>query len=620
MLAVLLYHGGVTWMQGGYLGVDAFFVLSGFLITALLLGEWRSSGGIAFGRFWIRRARRLLPALGLVVLGVIAYGAFLAPPHQLEALRADLFSTLGYVTNWRLIFSGQGYFEQFAAPSPLKHAWSLAIEEQFYLVWPLVVYGLCRWLRLSWRAMAALFGGLAIASCVWMSVMYARAGVTRVYYGTDTRAQALLIGAALAVVYVSVGPVRREVARRALAVLALVAVGVTGWLWVTAGDDSTWLYQGGYFLAAIAIAAVVARVAQPKSGVLGAVLSWSPIRWIGRISYGLYLWHWPIYVVVTTERTGLDGTPLLLVRLAITFAAATASYYLVEMPVRNGALRGWRSWVVVPTAAGALVAGALLVTADARPVVASDAVARAASSEVRQANREATSKLAQAEAVGAARPTGVLVVGDSVALTLGLGLQEAGLDDKVFTVNRSQTGCGLTHQGEVLVEGRVQTINDYCDQVPKWAADVQELRPDLSLMLIGAWDAYDRRIDGQWIGFGAPEWDALMVQDLQAAVDALSSAGGKVVFATVPHFENRYVVNQPSEFKSAFDPWRVDHLNALLRQVAQANADRVRVIDLGGYLDPPERRGLLEDGVHFGPESRKVVADWLAPQLHQLAR
>jgi hypothetical protein len=325
-------------------------------------------------------------------------------------------------------------------------------------------------------------------------------------------------------------------------------------------------------------------------------------------------------VVVTAESTGLEGTPLLLARLAIIFAAASASYYLVELPVRNGALRGWRSWVVVPTGAGALVAGAILVTADARPVVASDAVARAASSEVRQANREATNKLAQAEAVAAARPTSVLMVGDSVALTLGLGLQEAGLDDKVFTVNRSQTGCGITHQGEVLVEGRVQTINGYCDQVPHWAAAVQELKPDLSLMLIGAWDAYDRRIDGQWIGFGAPEWDALMLQELQAAVDALSSAGGKVVFATVPHFENRYVVNRPPEFKSAFDPWRVDHLNALLRQVAQANADRVGVVDLAAYLAPPERRSLLEDGVHFGPESRKIVGDWLAPQLHQLAR
>jgi hypothetical protein len=443
--------------------------------------------------------------------------------------------------------------------------------------------------------------------------------VSRAYYGTDTRAQALLIGAALAVVYVSVGGVRTDVARRVLTTAALLAVAVTGWLWATAGDTATWLYQGGYLVAALAVATVILRVAQPRPGVLGGALSWGPLRWIGLVSYGLYLWHWPIYVVVTTDRVGLDGTTLLLVRLALTFAIATASYYLVELPVRNGALRGWRSWVVVPTAVGALVGGLLLVTGGGRPAGGGD-VAAAASKQVARENRAATKGFAsRAEAVAAARPIGVLVVGDSVALTLGLGLQEVGLEHRVFTVNRSQTGCGLTHGGEVLVEGRVQTINDYCDQVPQWTADVRELRPDLAFLLIGAWDAYDRRIDGAWITFGTPEWDARMTADLQASVDSLSSTGAKVVFATVPHFENRSVVNRPPEFKSAFDPWRVDHLNGLIRQVAAANPGRVAVVDLQHHLAAPEQVGLLEDGVHFGVESRKVVAAWLAPRLRELA-
>ncbi|MEX2256122.1 MAG: acyltransferase, partial [Acidimicrobiia bacterium] len=316
VLAVMLYHGGVSWMTGGYLGVDAFFVLSGFLITTILLGEWRAKDTIRFGEFWLRRARRLLPALGVVVVGVILYGAFLAPAFQLGPLRSDTLSTLGYFTNWRLIASGQGYFEQFAAPSPLKHMWSLAIEEQFYLVWPLVVYALCRWARLSWRAMAILFGGLAVVSAVWMGVLFSSDGITRVYYGTDTRAQALLIGAALAVVYLEKGSATRLFARSGLTVAAVAGVALTAWLWSTAGDDSSWLYEGGYFLAAVAIAAVIARVAQPHSGVLGAALSVAPLRWVGRISYGLYLWHWPIFVVLTTDRIGLDGTPLLLVRFA----------------------------------------------------------------------------------------------------------------------------------------------------------------------------------------------------------------------------------------------------------------------------------------------------------------
>ena len=216
-------------------------------------------------------------------------------------------------------------------------------------MWPLVVYGLCRWLRLSWRAMGLLFAGLAFGSAALMAVLFERAGVTRVYYGTDTRAQALLIGAALAVAYLAKGQPERAArasTNRAISLAALAGVGVTAWLWSTAGDGATWLYQGGYLLAAVAIAVVLTSVVRPRAGVLGAVLSIGAVRWIGQISYGLYLWHWPVYVVLTTDRTGLDDTPLLLVRLAVTFAVATASYYLVELPVRRGALRGWRGFAL----------------------------------------------------------------------------------------------------------------------------------------------------------------------------------------------------------------------------------------------------------------------------------
>jgi peptidoglycan/LPS O-acetylase OafA/YrhL len=627
VLAVMLYHGGVTWMRGGYLGVDAFFVLSGFLITALLLSEWRSTHGIGFAHFWARRARRLLPALGLVVLGVILYGAFLAPRYQLDALRDDTLSTLGYVTNWRLILSGQGYFDQFAVPSPLRHAWSLAIEEQFYLVWPLVVYGLCRWLRLSWKTMGFLFAMLAVASAGLMVLLYERAGVTRVYYGTDTRAQALLVGAALAVVYLARGSAAGErgvVPHRLLSLGALVGVGVTAWLWSTAGDSATWLYQGGYFLAAVAVAAVIASVVRPRPGVLGAVLSLGPIRWIGQISYGLYLWHWPLYVVLTTERTGLDGTPLLLLRIGATFAVATASYYLVELPVRRGALRGWRGFALVPTAVGALVAGLLLVTSDAQPVIAAGNADQAALADVRSANAKARRALHDAQQLAEdARPTSVLVLGDSVALTLGLGLQETSAQNDLVVLNRSRMGCGIIHGGDIWLDGRVSPIRDDCGEWAfAWAGAVAEFHPDVALLLIGAWDAYDRRIDGQWVAFGTPESDALLTADLQSAVDLVTARGTKLVLATVPYYDDRYVVNRPDEFRSAFDPWRVDHLNALIRDVANANRDRVGIIDLhrivaGAYVsgDP-----LQEDGVHFGIDTRKEIADLVAPRLRTLAR
>ena len=199
--AVLLYHGEVSWAQGGYLGVDAFFVLSGFLITSLLLAEWRGEGRIALSAFWARRARRLLPALFLVLAGVAVYGAVVAAPVELDQLRRDGLSALGYVANWGQIFSHQSYFQSFAAPSPLRHTWSLAIEEQFYLVWPLLVAGVLRWRRGSFRSLTMITGALLVASATWMVLLYTPgADPTRVYYGTDTRAQSLLMGALLALV------------------------------------------------------------------------------------------------------------------------------------------------------------------------------------------------------------------------------------------------------------------------------------------------------------------------------------------------------------------------------------------------------------------------------------
>ena len=144
VLAVLGYHGGLGWLSGGFLGVDAFFVLSGFLITTLLLSEWGHRNRIALSAFWARRARRLLPALFLMLLGVALYAAFAAAPNELATIRGDALSSLLYVANWHFIFSHQSYFAQFTTPSPLRHMWSLAIEEQFYLVWPLIVYGVLR--------------------------------------------------------------------------------------------------------------------------------------------------------------------------------------------------------------------------------------------------------------------------------------------------------------------------------------------------------------------------------------------------------------------------------------------------------------------------------------------
>ena len=387
--AVVAYHFGFHWADGGYLGVDFFFVLSGFLITGLLIGEWDNRRSIGLRSFWFRRAKRLLPAVMLLLIVLSLYSRFGGPNIVESTFKADGIATLFYYANWHLIFTHQSYFAQFQVPSTLRHTWSLAIEEQFYLVWPLLVLG---GLRLGRRdrnrphhARAGSRGlprpvafwstlALAAASATWMVVLFDRgpvANLSRVYYGTDTRAFELLIGAALALV-VTGRPDHPPATRRLLHVVAPLAAVVLGVLWVTAGDDnqnpSAWMFRGGLVLAGLLAAAVIAGVAQPDAGGLGRVLSIRPLRWVGGISYGIYLWHWPVYVLMTDVTTGLDGADLLLARLGATLGAATASFYLLERPFRRHRWKGWTFLGVMAVAATATVTALLLERAGGGPL------------------------------------------------------------------------------------------------------------------------------------------------------------------------------------------------------------------------------------------------------------
>ncbi len=615
---VLLYHGGVTWMRGGYLGVDAFFVLSGFLITGLLLGEWRADGTIRFAAFWARRARRLLPALMLVLVAVAAYAAWLAPLDQLDRLRADALSTFGYIANWHFIGSGQGYFDQFGAPSPLRHAWSLAIEEQFYLVWPLLTFAWLRWRQGSTRGLTAACLTLAGASALAMGVLFTPGeDASRVYYGTDTRAQAILIGAALAVVVHRRGVARSPRLRRAIGIVALAGAAVSAWMWVTVRDSETWMYRGGYLLAAASVAAVIASIARPDPGLLGRVLSFAPVRWVGRVSYGVYLWHWPVYVVFVRERVGLDGTALLLVRLAITFTLATASYYLVELPIRNGALRRRRAWVIAPAASAVVVALLVVSTLGGRPAPADVVAVARADPPV-----EATVPALAGESV----LTRVLVVGDSIALSLAEGIRTDFAANGITVLDEGALGCGIITTGKVWIAGELPTISPKCADWPeRWSRATAEFVPDVTLVLVGAWDAFDREIDGRWIPFDTPESDALLRADLERAVDLLSAGGAHVVLLTVPYYEYRYSVVVPDVSRSAFVPERVDHFNEILEGLA-ADDERITLLDLNHFLSPDGEihatiNGIVVqgDGVHFSPEGGQYVAGWLRPKLTRLA-
>lgn len=345
VLAVLFYHADVYWLAGGFLGVEVFFVVSGYLITSLLLAEYRADNSINLFCFWQRRARRLLPALFALLAAVMVY-AVLFLPEEVVSLRADVLAAFAYVTNWYLIAGQQSYFEAMGRPSLLRHLWSLAVEEQFYLLWPLVFAFLLTRLKSRSAMLLLMFG--ATVSALWMGTLFQPdTDPSRIYYGTDTRAAGLLIGAALAFVVKGHREGRFSVARRWL--LDLVGIAALGALAAAAlflGEFDPFLYQGGMLLVSAGTALVIAAAVAPKSPLLGPVLGFGLLRWIGLRSYSLYLWHWPVFMVTRPQLdTTLEGAPLLALRFALTFALAEFSYRIVETPIRRGALgKTWNSW------------------------------------------------------------------------------------------------------------------------------------------------------------------------------------------------------------------------------------------------------------------------------------
>jgi peptidoglycan/LPS O-acetylase OafA/YrhL len=323
-------------MPGGFLGVESFFVLSGFLITSILWGELQNTGGLRFRHFYFRRARRLLPAL-FAMLIVTTTLFVLGWPSEIARIRADVAAAFGYVSNWYLIGVKRSYFESFGRPSPFGHLWSLAIEEQFYLIWPLILMFLYRRARSARRVAGWILGGAAVsAGLMWL--LYSAADPSRVYFGTDTRAAGLLIGSALAVVW---RPWNREShpttrTKTLFTIAGLAAAGTLGWAFWHMDEFGSFTYRPGIQIVAVATAILIAVIVHP-AGSFARALGWKPLAWIGRRSYSIYLWHWPVYVV-TRPGVDLNVNPdlVLAFRIAVTVALAELSYRYVEQPIRSG--------------------------------------------------------------------------------------------------------------------------------------------------------------------------------------------------------------------------------------------------------------------------------------------
>ena len=337
---VLAYHGGLPGLRvAGFFGVDVFFVLSGFLITRLLLAEHTDRGRIRFAVFWSRRARRLLPGLLVLLSAVTVYVAGFTPPGRYPGFRGDALSVVAYLSNWHFVASSSDYFSATGVPSLLTHTWSLAIEEQFYIVWPVLVWGGIRLARRAHRdpasSVLAVSAAGTVGSAVWMAVLYrSGTGVSRLYYGTDTHAQSILLGCALAS-FTALVPLRLR--HRSATLTAAAGAGALGWAACSLGYSNPVTYQGGFLAVSAFAASLVAAVVASPSSPPARALSWRPLAYVGRISYGMYLWYFPLFAVIDRSRTGLTGGGLFAVRCAADVGVAAISFHLIEQPVR-----GWR--------------------------------------------------------------------------------------------------------------------------------------------------------------------------------------------------------------------------------------------------------------------------------------
>jgi peptidoglycan/LPS O-acetylase OafA/YrhL len=673
VVAVLLYHGGVSWSGGGFLGVEMFFVLSGFLITSLLVAEWGRSGAIALRAFWARRARRLLPALFALVAATGVYYALAGPTKAIPGLQGDGIATLLYISNWHQVAAGTNYFAASGPVSPLQHTWSLAIEEQFYLLWPLLVLavlGLARRRGATERRSLQVLLGLtltgAVAAAVEMALLFdGGRGLDRVYYGTDTRATGLLLGASLAIALAirqkrpnSTHPAAHPAtpaprasprwARHALGAASLLLAPVLAAGIVLANGDDAWLYPFGMLATDAVMAVIIAAVVIQPRAIGARLLALKPLRAVGKISYGLYLWHFPLFLWLDEASTGRRGAALLALRLGVTLAVSVLSYVVIEQPIRQRRRPAWVVRGLAPVGAGAAVVSLLMASAAASLPVGVPAAAKLPQAPARLQGSDGpcpvtladsaqlgmapvgVDKVAKFEygALGKSSlvwsgsttktfqtcpPKRVLVIGDSLAFTLGLPMMDDEQRYGVQISNAALLGCAFSTRGQLNVNGTWEDPPAGCGTaLTQWARDVKRVHAQEVVVELGYRDEFDWRWNGKAVHLGMPAFDAYVERQIDRYVQVLGRGGVKVLFLSVPytHPPDR-ADGTPAPAASAA---RHAQINAMLAAEAKRHPDTVQVLDVDRTVSPDDRydarvKGQLcrFDGVHFSVFCAKLL-------------
>lgn len=624
VLAVLAFHANLTWAQGGFLGVSTFFTLSGFLITSLAMAEHQRTGTLDVRSFLRRRGRRLVPAALVALLLALAYTLFVADAVQRRHFAGDVLACLVSMANWRFIVDGRSYGELFSQPSPVLHFWSLAIEGQFYLVFPFAFAALTRYRKgVRRRVILVLAAGIAVSVAVpfiW------NLEPNHAYLGTVTRAAELLIGALVAAIVherrITSRIARDANVRRLLTVAGTIGLAASVLAWHTATIASDFLRHGGFALYAVGSAAVVLGALVP-GGVLARMLGIGPIAWLGSRSYGIYLFHWPIFLFLSRPGHALPPLARFLVGGAIALALAELSLRYVERPVRTGTTYlGLPDRWVAPLVATGVALGAIALSASApKPLLDFDA-AEAALAEQTEAAATIPIPSPQDTTPGATPVPRAAIYGDSTALMTSIGfnkwLQSSG--EGVPVGGTARLGCGIGRGGDRRNGNDVERIPDTCNNWPKeWRGTIDANRPDLVLVQSGGWDAADRRLwgDKAWRSVGDPIYDDYFRRELLLAVDTLTADGGRIVWLTVPHVGPGKDGNGVTSRGRGADPTRTDRINAMLRELPAKRPGKVAIVDLGTWLEQSGQDVRYRpDGVHFGAdEGLEVTQKFLGPAV-----
>ncbi|MEI7881911.1 MAG: acyltransferase family protein [Actinomycetota bacterium] len=645
VIAVMLYHANIAWLPGGFLGVEVFFVVSGFLITSLLIEERESNGGIDLKQFWIRRARRLLPALFIMLSATAVSVAFFAKDSAPD-FRRDVLPSLGYLSNWWQIFAVKTpYFAASSLPV-LRHLWSLAVEEQWYLIWPLlftVVFG-AKWMRSKFSGMLLVVCSGAVMATT--ALRFAQDNETRtnfLYLSTVTRSSGLLLGAAVAMLW---RPWRKTSQssrwRSSVAdALALASIAVIGVLMATVHVADARLYQGGLAATTVASAVVIAVVMRPNGLIIKKFFSQDFFVEVGRRSYGLYLWHWPIFVVAHARDSGNRFA----VALAATIIINEFVYQFVEIPTRQGALGNW--WRNRPQLSAmrrrlpVLIAAVVVASLGATGVKVVGIEARDLSIDTSTANVifsvpttvANTGTTLTPSVVGSSTtsttiaklPRKMVIVGDSQAHALAIN-KPSGMEKTFVVADGSIDGCGIYDRGVGVggTNGNFRRNFANCVGFEKsWAKSATKAKADVALVVIGAWEVLDLKINSFTFAFNTSPADTMFRTQMQRGIDALRATGATVALLEVACMRPVDSKGGPvPALPQRGDDARTRHLNDLLREIAAPEDDGVFFVSgpTEWCTDPTISTSLSYrwDGVHAYKPGAKLIFETIATSILQL--